>query len=96
MRPIFKGIVFAGVALAIAGCQHTEQPRIIKEQLRTVEVPGEFFNCPVLKEFPESKTLTDRDVARVLATLQKNNLTCYSSVQAIKKHLKNAGIVIKR
>jgi hypothetical protein len=54
------------------------------------------YRCPVLKEFPHWKTLTDSQVAKTVVQLHKNNLTCKSSIESIRKFLNNADEAIKK
>lgn len=75
--------------LLLAGCNETQQ--VVTSYKYLVVHPDEaMYNCPVLKEFPNWKTLTDAQVAKVLVTLQKNNITCKSSIESIRKFLKEA------
>jgi hypothetical protein len=54
------------------------------------------YHCPVLKEFPDWKTLTDAQVAKTIVTLYKNNITCKSSIESIRKFLKDADAINKK
>lgn len=77
------------LALLLAGCNDTQQ--VVTSYKYLVVHPDEaMYNCPVLKQFPDWKTLTDAQVAKTLVTLQKNNLTCKSSIESIRKFLKEA------
>jgi len=76
-------------ALLLAGCNDTQQ--VVTSYKYLVVHPDEaMYNCPVLKEFPNWRTLTDAQVAKVLVQLHKNNLTCKSSIESIRKFLKEA------
>lgn len=76
-------------ALLLAGCNDTKQ--VVTTYKYLVVHPDEaMYACPVLKEFPNWKTLTDAQVAKVLVQLHKNNLTCKSSIESIRKFLKDA------
>lgn len=48
------------------------------------------FHCPVLKEFPDWKTLKDSEVAKTVLILHKNNITCKNSIESIRKFLDEA------
>jgi hypothetical protein len=54
------------------------------------------YNCPVLKQFPKWQTLTDAQVADTIVKLYKNNITCKSSIESIRKYLNNADLVMKK
>ena len=72
--------------LLLAGCN--EEKQIIYTYRWAVVHPDEaMYNCPVLKEFPNWKTLTDAQVAKVVVQLYKNNLTCKSSIESIREFL---------
>lgn len=73
-----------------------DQQQIITSYRYMVVHPDEaMYNCPVLKEFPNWKTLTDAQVARVIVQLQKNNLTCKSSIEAIREFINKADEIEK-
>lgn len=76
-------------ALVLAGCQ-TADPTIVTTKLETVRVPEELFDCPVVKSFPKSATLTDAQVSSLLITLTKNNIRCKNSLESIKNYLESA------
>lgn len=74
--------------LLLAGCN--DQQQILTTYKYMVVHPSEsMYYCPVLKEFPNWKTLTDAQVAKTVITLQKNNLTCKSSIESIRKFLQD-------
>jgi hypothetical protein len=65
-----------------------DQSQVITSYRYMVVHPSEaMYYCPVLKEFPNWKTLTDAQVAKTVIQLQKNNLNCKSSMQSIKSFL---------
>jgi hypothetical protein len=80
--------------LFLAGCN---DPQIITTYKYMVVHPDEaMYNCPVLKKFPHWETLTDSQVASTVLTLYKNNITCKSSIESIRKYLKQADTQIKK
>ena len=82
-------------ALILAGCNDTQQ--VVTSYKYMVIHPDEaMYYCPVLKQFPNWRTLTDAEVARTVVQLHKNNLTCKSSIESIKKFLNDADARIKR
>lgn len=77
------------LGLLLAGCNDTQQ--VVTSYKYLVVHPDEaMYTCPVLKQFPDWRTLTDAQVAKTLVTLHKNNLTCKSSIESIRKFLKEA------
>lgn len=77
------------LALVVAGCQ-TADPTVVSTKLETVRVPEELFDCPVVRSFPKSATLTDAQVSALLVTLTKNNIRCKNSLDSIKEYLESA------
>ena len=89
-----KVILLVGIML-LASCN--DQTQIVQSYRHMVVHPDEaMYYCPVIKEFPNWKTLTDSQVARLIVQLQKNNLTCKSSIESIRKFLKNSDARAKR
>ena len=65
-----------------------DQSQVITSYKYMVVHPSEaMYYCPLLKEFPNWKTLTDAQVAKTVIQLQKNNLNCKSSMESIKAFL---------
>lgn len=71
--------------LLIAGCN--DQQVITTYKYMVVHPAESMYYCPVLNELPNWKTLTDAQVAKTVIALQKNNLTCKSSIESIKNFL---------
>jgi len=89
-----KIILLLGVML-LASCNDTQQ--VVTTYRHMVVHPDEaMYYCPVVKEFPNWKTLTDSQVAKLVVQLHKNNLTCKSSIESIRKFLNEADQVVKR
>lgn len=75
--------------LFLAGCNESKQ--VVTTYKWMVVHPDEaMYYCPVITKFPDWKTLTDSQVAKTVLTLHKNNLTCKSSIESIRKYLKEA------
>lgn len=82
-------------ALLLAGCNDTKQ--IVTSYKYMVVHPDEaMYNCPILKNFPDWKTLTDAQVAKTVVQLHKNNLTCKSSIESIRKFLNDSDMRLKK
>lgn len=69
--------------LALAGC--TSELKLIAPEYKIVKAPAELYNCPVEKKFPKADTLTERQVGVLLLKLQRNNVACKNSIDAIQK-----------
>lgn len=81
--------------LLLAGCN--DQAQVLTSYKYMVVHPSEaMYYCPVLEEFPNWKTLTDAQVAKLIVKLQKNNLTCKSSIESIRKFLKDSDLQLKK
>lgn len=84
-----KYLLIALSLLFITGCNDTRQ--VVTTYKYMVVHPDEaMYYCPVLTKFPDWKTLTDAQVAKTVLTLHKNNLTCKSSIESIRKYLNEA------
>ena len=80
-----KYLLVIGCALALAGCQTTEQV-ITKTELQVVIPDRTLFNCPTTK-YPKPDTLTDVEVAKLLVTLQRANAECKRNLNSVWKYL---------
>lgn len=75
--------------LFLSGCNDNAQ--VVNSYKYMVVHPSEaMYYCPVLEKFPNWKTLTDSQVAKLIVQLQKNNLTCKSSLESIKNFLEQS------
>lgn len=78
-------------ALGLAGCDMDDRGNvIIQYKNQVIAVPPSMFKCPVLKKYPEVKTLKDSQVAELILELQRNNVTCAASLETIRKYLERA------
>lgn len=90
-----KKIILLVVAMLLVGCN--DQSQILTSYKYMVVHPSEaMYYCPVLKQWPNWKTLTDSQVAKLIIQLQKNNLTCKSSIESIKNFLKKTELQMKK
>ena len=89
-----KIILLIGLVL-LASCN--DQTQIVQSYRYMVVHPDEaMYYCPLVKEFPNWKTLTDSQVAKLIVELQKNNLTCKSSIESIRQFIIEADERVKR
>lgn len=78
------------VFLLLVACG-SEQTQFITTQKQVVILPDEkMYKCPVITLFPNSQTLTDIQVAKLLVQLHANNLECKNSLVGIKAFLEKA------
>ena len=81
--------------LLLAGCN--DQSQVVSTYKYLVVHPAEaMYYCPVLTKAPNWNTLTDSQVAKLIVQLQKNNLTCKSSIESIKKFLDDSDEILKK
>lgn len=73
------------VMLLVVGCASAPKPNLISTEYKVLTPPEDFYNCPQVTEFPNSDTLTDRQVGSLLIKLQSNNVKCKRSLAALKK-----------
>ena len=74
--------------LLLAGCQ-TAQIVTTKEQVVVVPSAG-MYECPTVSSYPDPKTLTDIEVAKLIVQLDRYNKTCKNSIEAIRQYLESA------
>ena len=89
-----KYISIALLALLLAGCQG--QPNLISKQYVGIQIPSDFYTCPAIKNYPNYKTLTDSQVAKILVDMERNIEKCRNSLNAIRTYMKEANVVIKK
>lgn len=90
-----KLCLFLPIALLIAGC-NPDNPTLISRKYQVIVPPDVMYNCPIVKTFPEVTKLTDLQVARLLTQLQKNNITCKNSLDAIRRFLSEAQLRVEK
>ena len=73
------------ICLLLAGCNETQMLTTTKYMV--VHPAEAMYYCPVLKEFPDWRKLTDSQVAKTVLALYRNNLTCKSSIESIREFL---------
>lgn len=79
------------LVLLLSACSSESTQQFITTQKQVVVLPDEkLYKCPIVAYFPDSKSLTDIQVARLLIQLHKNNLECKNSLTAIKAFLDKA------
>jgi hypothetical protein len=79
------------IALTVAGCNKTMPPQVLtKTELRVVIPERNMFYCQNVRRFPNSETLTDVEVAKLLVELHSKNTECQKNMNAIYKFLSEA------
>jgi hypothetical protein len=75
--------------LLLSACA-SDDPVVTSTKYRVVIPEESMFACDTVERFPESRTLTDLQVARLLVELHQNNVRCRNSVQAIRQFLEDS------
>ena len=84
-----KKIALISSMLFLAGCA-SSPIKLIAPEYKVVKVPNELYNCPIEKQFPNTVKLTNEQVGQLILKLQKNNMTCKNSLDAIHEYLNEA------
>lgn len=79
------------IALTLAGCAKPLPPQVLtKTELLVVIPERNMFYCQNVRRFPNSETLTDVEVAKLLVELHSKNTECQKNMNAIYKFLSEA------
>jgi hypothetical protein len=74
--------------LLLAGC--ATSPIYYTPEFKVVQPPEALYSCPTVNKFPKANTLTNKELGQLVIQLQKNNLQCKDSIDAIKRYLADA------
>ena len=86
--------VTLGALVLVSAC--ASDPAVVTSTKYRVVIPDEsMFACDVVSQFPEARTLTDLQVARLIVELHQNNVRCRNSVVAIRQFLDDSKIRIE-
>jgi len=86
-----KIVIATVAALCLAGCAKAPPPQIITKTEMQVMVPDKsMFYCQNVRRFPNSETLTDVEVAKLLVELHSKNTECQKNMNAVYKTLDEA------
>jgi hypothetical protein len=90
MRYLLIGLL----ALPLVGCQ---SPKLITQKAYVPKISKTFFEkCKVVDKYPEIAKLTDRQVGKLLDTLDYNNRTCAAANAAVYKFLLDAAMIAEQ
>jgi hypothetical protein len=90
-----RTVVTLGAVLLLTACASPEPAVVTSTKYRVVMPEESMFACETVSRFPEPRTLTDLQVARLLAELHQNNVRCRNSMQAIRQFLDDAKIRVE-
>jgi uncharacterized protein YcfL len=76
--------------LALTGCASEEPIKLLAPEYKVVKIPEQLYVCPVVKNFPDANSLTNKQVGGLLVNVQKNNMICKNSLDSIKKYMDEA------
>jgi len=80
--------------LLLAGCSQTVS--LLTPEYKIVKAPDTLYECPTLTKFPKADTLTDEQVGRLILRLQRNNIACKNSSEAVHKFYDDAEQTISK
>jgi hypothetical protein len=85
-------VLIASIALlGLTGCAKAPPPQIITKTELQVYVPDRtMFYCQNVRRFPNSDTLTDVQVAKLIVELHGKNTECQKNMNSIWKTLDEA------
>lgn len=76
--------------LLLSACSTPPAQVLTKTEVKVIVPDKSMFYCPKIESFPDSKTLTDRQVARLIVGLHKNNIDCHRSMNNLYLFLEAA------
>ena len=86
-----KILIAVITTLVLAGCAKAPPPQLITKTELQVYVPERsMFYCQNVRRFPNSETLTDVQVAKLLVELHSKNTECQKNMNALYKTLDEA------
>lgn len=88
-----KKLLLISIMLSLASCASTDswQPTVTK--YKVVMPDRDLYSCPLYRKFPNYKTLTDVQVAKMIRDLYKNNVNCKNAITTLENFLKDAKVV---
>ena len=87
MRTLLASII----VLSLAGCASAPPPQIItKTELKVYMPDRSLFYCQNVRRFPNSDTLTDTQVSKLLVELHTKNTECQKNMNSLYKTLDEA------
>jgi len=80
--------------LLVTAC--ASEPAVVTTTRYRVVMPDEsMFACDIVSRFPEARTLTDLQVARLLVDLHQNNVRCRNNMSAIRQFLEDSKVRVE-
>jgi len=85
-------LLLASIAvIGLSGCAKPLPPQVLTKTELQVFVPDKsMFYCQNVRRFPNSETLTDVQVAKLLVELHSKNTECQKNMNALYKTLDEA------
>ena len=78
------------LALTLGAC--ATKPPMVVDQTKIIAVapPATLYNCPVILVFPDPSKLTNKQLAKLIETLYRNNETCSINMKKIEEFVEKA------
>ena len=86
MRTLLASII----VLSLAGCGANPPQIITKTELKVYMPDRSLFYCQNVRRFPNSDTLTDTQVSKLLVELHTKNTECQKNMNSLYKTLDEA------
>jgi hypothetical protein len=84
-----KSILLVSSLFLLTGCTQSAVT-LLAPEYKVIKAPESLYNCPVEERFPRADSLTDQQVGTLLLKLQRNNITCKQSMEAIRQFYDDA------
>lgn len=82
-------LLILAIALSLGGCV-TQKAVMDQTKLVAVTPPVTLYQCPVLDKFPVADKLTNKQVAKTIETLYRNNQICSINMKKIEEYVNKA------
>jgi len=84
-----KKILLVSSLLFLTGCTQSAVT-LLAPEYKVIKAPDALYNCPVENKFPKADKLTDQQVGALILKLQRNNMTCKQSIDALRQFYDDA------
>jgi hypothetical protein len=84
-------VIVIACGLTLSACAKAPPPQFITKTEVQVYMPDKaMFYCQNVRRFPNSETLTDVQVAKLLVELHQKNTECQKNMNTVYKTIENA------
>lgn len=91
-----KILAVLAICMGLAACG-TPTSQVIESKVYVqATVPDKLLKCDLIARLPNPNTLTDAEVATLIARLYHDNAECHYNMEAIKKYEHSAKQIVKK